>query len=310
MRPTRVRSIARGVGTFAPLIALVAVTALGAQPAPDTDIWLARIDRRGDTIVVGTPVNATRRPGYDNQPSFDRDGATLYFTRRAPNALAPRADVDVQTDIWAMDMHDGRTRPVVETAESEYSARITPDGRAVVVVRVELDSVQRLWRLPLDGRGVATRLVAEVRPVGYFAWVGPLAVMQVLGAPRTLQVVDTLTGRRDTIASNVGRSIQRVPASTLVTYVQHAGDGHALVELDLTLRAIGRLVAMPAAVDDHAWLDERTVLASDGARLYAWTRGEASWRVVADWHDAPFRTVTRLAIDPRGRTLALVAESR
>lgn len=317
-RPARVAHASRTVARAACVMSVLATSlatpcvhgALGAQQAPDTDVWLARLERRGDSIVVGAPANVTRRPGYDNQPSFDAEGATLYFTRRAPNALAPRADVDVQTDIWAMDLRDGRSRPVVETAESEYSPRVTADGRAVIVVRVEADSAQHLWRLPLDGSGVAARLVAAVRPVGYHAWVGSVAVMQVLGAPRTLQVVDTLTGRRDTIASNVGRSIQRIPASALVTYVQHAGDGHALVELDPVQRAIRRLTLMPAMVDDHAWLDDRTVLASDGARLWAWTRGDAAWRVVADWRDAPLRNVTRLAVDPRGRTLALVAEAR
>ncbi|HYW52208.1 MAG TPA: hypothetical protein VE861_16445, partial [Gemmatimonadaceae bacterium] len=58
-----------------------------AAGAPNTDVWLSRISRRAGAVTVLPPVNLTRRDGYDNQPSFDARGRTLYYTRRAPNAL-------------------------------------------------------------------------------------------------------------------------------------------------------------------------------------------------------------------------------
>ncbi|MCU0618921.1 MAG: hypothetical protein MUF21_10305 [Gemmatimonadaceae bacterium] len=300
-----------GVLARVALGALVAgTTALQAQ-VPDTDIWLVRLERVGDEVVLGRPANVTRRAGYDNQPSFDAGGTTLFFTRREPNALAPRADRDVQTDIWAMSLRDGRLHAVTRTAESEYSPRAAPDGRGVIVVRVELDSAQHLWRMPLDpDAGLAERLVPTVRPVGYYAWRGPRVAMYVLGRPMTLQVMDTLAARIDTIARDVGRSVQPVPGAATVSYVQHDSAAFTLMELDPATRAAVRLVPMPARVDDHAWMDYRTVLASDGTRLFLWRRGAAEWRRIADFTDAPFRNVSRLAVDPQGRTLALVAEPR
>ena len=108
--------------------ALLARVPLVAQGAPDTDVWLAPVARTGDTLRVGAPRNLTARPGYDNQPSFSHDGRTLWFTRRAPNARAPRADRDVQTDVWAYPLPAGTPRAVVETAESEYSTRRSTSG--------------------------------------------------------------------------------------------------------------------------------------------------------------------------------------
>src|SRR5262249_19001182 len=64
-----------------------------AQPSPpDTEIFLAPLTKDGGKLTLGAPVNITNSPGYDNQPSFTPDGASILFTsvRGAP-AAAPAA---------------------------------------------------------------------------------------------------------------------------------------------------------------------------------------------------------------------------
>jgi dipeptidyl aminopeptidase/acylaminoacyl peptidase len=278
-----------------------------AAGAPDTDIWIAPLTRRGDRVTVGTPRNLTRRTGYDNQPSFDARGRTIYYTRRAPNALLANADRDVQTDIWSMAIDGSRQQPAMVTAESEYSAQVTPDGRALTVIRVERDSSQHLWRMPLTAQGTAARLVGSVKPVGYYAWVGSQVVMFVLGRPATLQLMDTVSGTRDTIARDIGRGVKRVPGSTHVTFVQKQGSEWFIDEVDPATRAVTRLVTTLPRVEEYTWLDGNTLLAGTGTTLHTWTRGTSGWTPVADLSAAGLADISRVTIDPSGRWLAFVA---
>jgi hypothetical protein len=297
-------------------LCLAVAATLGAQPSapsappsgvPNTEIYLSQISLRDGVLRVQPPLNLTRRDGYDNQPAFDARSRNLYYTRRAPNALLRDSVRDVQTDIWRYALDGSSHAPVVETAESEYSAQVTTDGNAIVVVRVERDSAQHLWRLPLTATGTAERLVGAVKPVGYYAWVGSQVAMFVLGSPATLQVMDTVTGRRDTIARNIGRGVKRVPGTQRITFVQRAADVWSLNELDLATRAVTRLVTLPAGVDEYAWIDSTTAVTASGTQLLTWTRGAAAWKLAADLLYAPLSNISRVTVDASGSWLAFVA---
>ena len=131
----------------------VAAPRAPAAGTPNTDIFLSRVTMRDGALVVQPPINLTRRDGYDNQPSFDAKGRVIYYTRRAPNALLRDSLRDVQTDIWSYALDGSAHATVAVTAESEYSAQLTDDGKAITVVRVERDSAQHLWRFPLSADG-------------------------------------------------------------------------------------------------------------------------------------------------------------
>ena len=275
--------------------------------APNTDVFLSRITRRDGALIVQPPLNLTRRDGYDNQPSFDAKGQTIFYTRRAPNALLQNAERDVQTDIWRYALDGSAHGPVAVTAESEYSAQLTEDGTSITVVRVERDSAQHLWRFPLSADGKPERLVGRVKPVGYYAWVGAKVAMFVLGSPATLQLMDTLTGRIDTIATDIGRGVKRVPASSRVTFVQKAGSQWYIDELDLNSRAVTRLVATLPTQEEYAWIDSTTMVAASGTTLRTWTRGQPGWTVAADLTYAPLTDISRVTVDPAGVWLTFVA---
>ena len=305
---------------LAKLRALLLVTPLAvmhAQPVappraplagtPNTDIFLSRVTMRDGALIVQPPINLTTRDGYDNQPSFDAKGRVIYYTRRAPNALLRDSVRDVQTDIWSYALDGSAHVPVAVTAESEYSAQLTEDGKSLTVVRVERDSAQHLWRIPLSADGKAERLVGSVKPVGYYAWVGSKVVMFVLGAPATLQLMDTVSGRIDTIAKDIGRGVKRVPGTSRVTFIQKAGAQWYIDELDITTKAVARLVPTLPTQEEYAWLDSATVVAGSGTTLRTWTRGQPGWTIAADLAFAPLTNISRVTIDPTGTWLAFVA---
>ena len=49
-------------------------------PRPSTDVFVAALKVSGAAVTVGAPLNISSSPGYDNQPSFTPDGASLLFT--------------------------------------------------------------------------------------------------------------------------------------------------------------------------------------------------------------------------------------
>ncbi len=274
---------------------------------PSTDVFLSRITMRDGAVIVQPPINLTRRDGYDNQPTFDARGRVLYYTRRAPNALLRDSVRDVQTDIWRYALDGSDHAPAMVTAESEYSAQVTPDGQSLTVIRVERDSAQHLWRMPLTAAGgTAERLVGRVKPVGYYAWVGAQVAMFVLGSPATLQLMDTLSGRIDTIARDIGRGVKRVPGTSRVTFVQRVGASWYIDEVDLTTRAVTRLVQTLPGVDEYAWVDSTTMIAGTATTLQQWTRGQRGWSVAADLKFAPVTNISRVTVDPTGTWLAFV----
>ena len=171
------------------LIAMLATSRSAARrrPPPATDIYLAPLSIRDDgRPVVGTPVNITNRPGYDNQPSFTPDSRAILFTSIRE---------DGQSDIYRYDIASKAIARVTSTPESEYSATVMPGGQRFSVIRVEHDSTQRLWSFALDGSDPQLLVLAALKPVGYHAWIDPnnLALF-VLGNPNALVHYDLRSG--------------------------------------------------------------------------------------------------------------------
>jgi hypothetical protein len=286
-------------------------TSPAAQAPPDTEIYLAPLKVMKGSLEVGAPVNITNNPGYDNQPFFTSDGRAVLFAS---------ARGGTQTDIYKYDIASKETARVTNTPESEYSPTITPGG-ALSVVRVELDgqNTQRLWQFSPTGTDPKV-ILENVKPVGYHAWAdGETLALFVLGPPATLQLADTRTGAARVIATDIGRSLQRIPGSgsaRTISFVQRsrAGDTVTLTihELD---PATGQITPLTSAVEgsreaDTAWTPDGTLLMVKDGILYRWTRGQTGWKEVVSLERMSLRGVTRLAVSPAGDYLALVGPPR
>jgi hypothetical protein len=285
--------------SVATLVWLAAVLPAGAAAQASSDIFLAELRVRDGAAVVGSPVNITARPGYDNQPHFTRDGGALLYT-------SIRGE---QADIFRWDLATREIRRVTATAESEYSATPLPAGGGFSVIRVEADSTQRLWRFDDEGGGAAL-VLHDVAPVGYHAWGDEhrLALF-VLGSPPTLQLADTRTGVAKALAEDIGRAIQKIPGRPSVSFVQRLEDGRQfLVELEVETSRLRTLVELPRGNEYHAWTPEGMVLATSGSRVLQWQPGARGWREVADF-SARGVEFTRLAVSPAGDRLALVGHA-
>jgi hypothetical protein len=57
---------------------------------------------------------------------------------------------------------------------------------------------------------------------------------------------------------------------------------------------------------DCVWLPDGTLLMSAGAKIFAWKAGDKDWREVFDGAASNLAGITRMAIAPDGKAIALV----
>lgn len=281
------------------IAAMVVISAAMGQ-VPDSDIWLADLVVSADSVAVGAPRNATHRPGYDNQPCFLREGNAFLFVS---------ADSAGQTDVFRFDVESGAIRRVTATPESEYSPTpLIPPRDGFCTVRVEADSTQRLWRFDMDGTHPKL-VLADVDSVGYFAWIDEHSLaLFVVGKPHTLRVVDVATQHEVVVARDVGRSILLAPEKHGTSFLRReVDDTYAFFLLP---RGAGDPMPLIDAVgksQDAAWIGETLMMAS-GAKVFAAHPFKGpGWREVADLAGSGIAAITRIAVSPDHRRVALVA---
>jgi Tol biopolymer transport system component len=294
---------------IATLIVVLAVQQpVAPSPPPATDIYELSFTGSVDSLARALPRPVATERGYDNQPSYTLDGAFILFTANRDGK---------QTDIYEFDRSSRRIRQLVATAEAEYSPTIVPGGDGFSVIRVEADGTQRLWRF--DRSGANPRIVLQdIKPVGYHAWIdGDALVLFVLGKPPTLQRARLSTGTGEVVARDIGRSLQRIPGGRSVSFVQREADGTFWVKsFDAAGGAITAIAPVaPGSTDrDCAWLPDGTLLMSSGTRIFARLAGtggdptKGEWREVFDAAAHQLGAVSRMAVAPDGKAIAIVAQ--
>jgi hypothetical protein len=158
-------------------------------------------------------------------------------------------------------------------------------------------------------------VLADIRPVGYHAWVDrDRLALFILGKPATLQIASVASGTAEVAAEGIGRSLHRVPDTSMISFVHREASGDLWVKtIDIASK---KIVPLAKAVDgnaekDMAWMPDRTLLMSGGTKVFAWTAGAAGWTEVFDAAPHNLGTVSRLAVSPRGDAVAIVvAEPR
>lgn len=281
------------IATWAP----IATGPLLAQ-SPDTDIFVGRISGSGAAMTFAGWENITRRGGYDNQPSFTPDSRSILYT----------VQLDGQTEIFRHDLSSGTNQQVTSTPESEYSATVMPGGDRFSVIRVEADSTQRLWSFRLDGTDPEL-VLTDIAPVGYHAWLNDETLgLFVLGRPTTLQIANRSSGRAEIRAHDIGRSLHRIPGRDAVSFL-HRDGGVGMIRALHPGTGASRDLARPLeGAQDYAWTPDGVLIMGSGSTLYALDPlTDTSWREVADLQDAGIENITRIAISPDGRRIAVVA---
>ncbi len=270
-----------------------------SAPAPSTEIYLAAL---GAEWTLGEVVNATAREGYDSQPHFLPDGSGLLYTSQR----------DGQTDIYRYDLAADASVSLTATPEAEYSPTPMPGGAHFSTVRVAADGTQRLWRFPLAG-GEPELLLPDVAPVGYHLWLDATTLaLFVLGEPPTLRLAHLGQPGTREVARNIGRCLARAPGTESFSYVDKSDEANWRIVLGSA--AAGPPTPLGPTLEgseDYAWTPGGELLMGQGSKLFLGTRTASglAWREIADLAASGVAGVSRLALSPDGRWLAVVGET-
>jgi len=277
----------------------LAVSLSSFAQLPDTDIFLADIKNDHGKISFSIPVNITSRTGYDNQPSFTPDGKSLLFVAVKDTT---------QSDVYSYDFSSKKITQVTKTMESEYSPSWSPDKKNISVVRVDKDSGQRFYNLPISQLNNA-RVVKGTDSIGYYCWLNDsLLAMFILGKANTLQVVNTHTSERKLIAGDIGRCMKADTEKKNMLFVIKQNENEwGILKMNITSFAVTKIVSTLKGNEDFAIMPDGNLLMGSEGKLYQYKPGsDEDWKQVADF-STTLKTFYRISINAKGNKIAFVA---
>ena len=264
---------------------------------PDTDIFIADMKLSDTGITFSKAVNMTRRNGYDNQPFFSQDGLSFYFT-------AINKDT-TQSDIYRCDMFKKTIVKVTSTPTSEYSPQLSPDGTMLGVVRVDADSGQRFYSIPVNDTRISMH-VDHSDSIGYFTWLTDSTIaMFILGETNSLQLLNNISGERTYIAPSIGRCL-KTDFKREYLYFTNKGIDTTIQRLHLTDFKIEKVTDVISGSEDFAVLKDNSLLMGKSGVLYHWSTAQPIWNPVADFKPS-LTDFYRISVSPSNDRIAVVA---
>ncbi|MBI1234479.1 MAG: hypothetical protein GC208_08235 [Alphaproteobacteria bacterium] len=274
---------------------------------PTTDIFLADLGWTGAVPAVTNMRNATRHPGYDNQPAFLPNGHDFFYSSESEGG---------STDIRIHLSGSGNSQQITSTPDSgEYSPRNYSAMSGLYFVRQMADgTTQHL--IHANANGSDPQPVLDMTTIGYYAFNADRSVVAlfVLGDSFTLQVADVESGETIVVAEGIGRALYSEPGGDAVLFTSgNEEEGWSLNRYEYATGETSMLFALPGMSQDfaaHRMGDGTLVyLSSDDGTLYSRT-ADTDWAPIADFRGAMINNVTRMAVSDDGTMLAVVADDR
>ena len=266
----------------------------------NTEVFVFDISPSYEGLELLNVRNVSDNEGYDSQPSFISN-ETLVFA----------GNNNGQTDISEYNFNTKLKRWVNEETEGgEYSPQKFPSSNDIAAVRLDKDGKQRLYRYNMES-GNSSVLIEDVQ-VAYFAFYNDKQILATVLSNEKLDLtmIDLQTKTVDTLFSDAGRSIQKVPNTKSMSYTLFNENKNLdLYVLDINSEESYFITELPYGVEDYVWLNDTQVLVGMESKLYIYdTLGEQQWIKVASVSEYGIKNISRMAISPNGKKLALVGE--
>ena len=264
-----------------------------------SEILLFDIKVKKNKVTLANPKNITNHKGYDNQPSFHTDQPIVYYSS---------FNDDGRSDIKSYNYKTGESTSITQTNEREYSPTLTPDKSSISCIIQRDNGAQDLGKYPVEGG--AASVIIDNMIVGYHTWAdnSHLALF-ILGEPQTLHYLRLPTKEDTIIASNIGRSLHKIPGERAVSFIQkNTGNNWDIQKLESETMKISTITKTLPGREDITWTTEGQIISSDGMKIYFINpTKENKWiEVLIQSGSDLLKGVTRLAVNSRGDKLAVV----
>jgi len=282
------------------LFLFIIFTSLFTFAQENTEIYVFDIAPAYEGLELLNIRNISNNEGYDNQPSFISN-ETLVFA----------GNNDGQTDISEYNLTTKLQKWVNKKTEGgEYSPQKFPSNNDVAAVRLDKDGLQRLYRYHSETDN-SSELIKDLQ-VAYFAFYNDQKMLATVldGDKMDLVLIDLTSKKADTLIYNAGRSLQKVPKTDSMSYSLVNEEGNLdLYLLDMNSYENFFVTELPIGIQDYVWINDTQILVGSGDKLYIYdTLGEPEWTRVASLEEYGIKNITRMAISPSGKKIALVAE--
>lgn len=280
------------------LLFLLITNTIVAQP--NTDVFIFDLNTSKGKFELSNFKNISNNQGYDNQPSFIDNNTILFAGTR-----------NGQTDIVKYNIQYDSKIFINHTEGSEYSPLKIPNQKAVSAIRLEKNGDQKLHKYNL--RNGESEILIEDIVIGYHTWFSPnLLVSSVLEDNKLAlysSKVSTLLHTK--LHDNIGRSLHKIPNSRNISFIDKTNsEVWEIHSINPITEERSSIVATLPKSEDMCWLPDGTILMGHENKLYTYKPGkDVDWKEVASLEANKIKNITRLAISPDGKKLAIVAES-
>jgi outer membrane protein assembly factor BamB len=267
----------------------------------NTEVYVFDIAPAYEGLELLNIQNVSKNEGYNNQPSFASNEMLLFAGNNEGQSDIAEYNFNTKTKKWINKKTEG----------GEYSPQKFPSNNDVAAVRLDKDGLQRFY-LYNSETGNSLELIDKLQ-VAYFAFYNDQKILATVldGEVMDLVLIDLPTKVSDTIFRNAGRSLQKVPKTNSMSYSLVNEDGNLdLYLLDMNNYESFFVTELPIGIQDCVWINDTQILIGSGSSLFMYdTLGEPEWSKVATLEEYGIKNISRMAISPNGKKLAVVAEN-
>ncbi|WP_420581317.1 TolB family protein [Reichenbachiella sp.] len=287
--------MSRIITTILTTLVLLAKFSVGHAQS-STEIFLFELIKENGTYKLANPKNISNNPGYDNQPSFISENELVYA-----------ANFDNQTDIVRLNLESNEKTRMTETPGSEFSPKLTPDGKYISSIILDRNGSQTLVKYPMKGGD--PKIIPSEQKIGYYCWFDKKTVFSfVVGSPPSLQEWNTKNSEFKIIMMNPGRSLSKIPSQKSISFIHKESDDIWYVNsYDPFTDKVTYITECIKGAEDMAWASDGTAFLSDQKKIYKFnSESDNSWQLVADMETFKLSEASRLAISPDLKWMAVV----
>jgi len=269
----------------------------------DTEVWVGKLDLRDGGFAAAELQNISNHRGYDNQPSFLPDGASLLFTTEASSL----DETGLGVHAVRYDFATGKSTPL--PLARGFSPTPAADGRIMVLRQ------GGVWLH--DARGKLLRALTDTKEAGYFqrfeddSW-----VLFMNDKDRRIVLYDPASHALETMITGAITAPYRVPGERAVTFVVqdvvHEKETLTLHRLDVDEKRVTTLATIPFKTGGHhVWTPRKTIFIASGPEIREWDPQKPdAWPVVQRFSEPDLQGITRIALSPTSDRVALVSTAR
>jgi len=276
-------------------------TSIFTYAQENTNVYLFDILPAYEGLQLLNMENISNDSGYNNQPSFASNEIVLFAGNNNGQTDISEYNVKTKTKKWVNKYTKG----------GEYSPQKLPSNSNIAAVRLDTDGLQRLYKYDYE-EGTSSELI-EYLQIAYFAFYNEKTMLSTVldGEKMDLVLIDLASKKADTIFRNAGRSFQKIPKINSMSYSLVNDEGNLdLYMLDMDSYESFFVTELPIGIRDYVWLNDTQILVGSGNKLYMYdTLGDSEWTRVASLEEYGLKNITRMAVSPNGKKLALVAET-